>query len=304
MTTLANSVINFPLDLEHTIEPDDKMAEALARSQLKTTANQILFQFDGSIDKLRSFIDALTVLNEETEDAYQAYAVSLVKIKLTGDARLAITNETTLNEIITTLEQNIKSESKEVAEAKILNLRQGPKSPQTYIDELLALTKQLKLSYIAEGLAPATAKNFAETTAIKAMRSNVNNSEIKKTLAALTTTSLDVATAKYLECSTDSQNPHSVFHVRRQNFTKYKGRGGHNKNSRYNNQSNNDNRNRNNNGNNGNRGNYNTNRGNGNNNTNNNRSNTNANRSGNGNGVRVAHAENSAAQPQRGLDQV
>lgn len=111
------------------------MAEAAARkvkSELKQSVNNVLFQFDGEVGKLQAFLDALEVLEAETEAVNQQYAVSLIKTKLCGDARLAITNEKTITEIRDKLQTTVKAESKDVAEAKLQNFKQMGKAPQAY----------------------------------------------------------------------------------------------------------------------------------------------------------------------------
>ena len=79
-----------------------------AADYFKLAQNLLPNEFDGSPEKLQTFIDALTLLATNTEAQMVPNAISFVKTRLTGKARDVITNEVTLQAIIQTLRDSIK----------------------------------------------------------------------------------------------------------------------------------------------------------------------------------------------------
>lgn len=218
---------------EDSVELNVGMADAEEKANIRKTAQQLLFNYDGNVNQLQSFLDGLEVLNDEVTAAQQAYAVRLIKTKLNGEARLAITNEATIGQIIAALRGSVKPDPKTLAEAKVLNLRQANKPAQDYVKELTELTKNLRLSYMAEGLTPDTAKKFAESSAIKSLATNCSNRKIAETLQQSTCDDYQTLAGKFLECSSKANDSSSIFFVKKfdkgHKFNQRgRGRGGHN----------------------------------------------------------------------------
>ena len=67
-------------------------------------------QHDGSLENLQSFSDALKLINTLKAD-HEATVVVLIKTELMGSARMLITVETTIQQIIDTLKNSSKGES-------------------------------------------------------------------------------------------------------------------------------------------------------------------------------------------------
>lgn len=95
-------------------------------------ASRIVPEFDGSPENLQRFVDAVNLVNENA-GTNESSAVSLIKTKLSGTARNFITNESTVNEIVQTLQNNIKSVSSKVLISKIMSARQNNRPTNTYV---------------------------------------------------------------------------------------------------------------------------------------------------------------------------
>lgn len=66
--------------------------------------------FDGTSEKLRSFLDALDLLKNNSE-GHQQNAIAFIKTRLSGKARDLITNENSIEEITACLKNGIKGEN-------------------------------------------------------------------------------------------------------------------------------------------------------------------------------------------------
>ena len=87
-------------------------------------ASKIIPEFDGSPENLQRFIDALNLVKENV-GTNEKSAVSLIKTKLKGIARNFITNESTVNDIIKNLQENIKGESSKLLISKLMSTKQN-----------------------------------------------------------------------------------------------------------------------------------------------------------------------------------
>ena len=69
--------------------------------------------------------------------------VELIKTKLMGTARMLITVETTIEQIINTLKNSIKGESTEVITAKMMATKQSAKSANAFVKEIKEIKETL-----------------------------------------------------------------------------------------------------------------------------------------------------------------
>lgn len=83
-----------------------------------------------------------------------------VKMRLTCKARDLITTENSLDEIITTLKNDIKADSSRLLTTKLLNLKQNSKYAVSYSTEIESLSENLKRVYISEGVPPEFAIKY------------------------------------------------------------------------------------------------------------------------------------------------
>ena len=265
-------------------EPEKK-EKMTTEIEFLNTASRNIVDFDGEYKNLQTFLDSIDIVDKVKGD-FEHVVVSVIKSKLKGDARRLITTETTISEIIETLNDKVKGESDSSISAKLMSLKQNNKPASTYCTEVKALTNSLKTCYISEGIPYDVAEKYSLNVAKRAMIKNCSNESVKLILKAGTFKKMDEMISQFIDCSIDGAD--------QQNTILYYNRRRNNSYGRYNNYNNNNNWNRNTK--NGYRNNNNNNNNNGQNRNNNNRwqrSNNRrgarGNRNGNGNFVRTAN---------------
>lgn len=217
---------SFSLEEIKEIEEDEMATQTVV--EFVNMATRLIPDFDGRPENLRSFLDALSLV-EALKGAHEAVAVTLIKTKLKGNARNLITNECTLISIIEKLKSTVKGESTEVITAKIMNIKQNNKSANAYTEEIENLTKSLENAYLSDGLPTQTASKYAIQTAVKAMTKNCSHDRVKLVMEAGNFESLNDAVSKFVNCCTDVAGQNSVFQVRhnfrgRYNRKNYRGK--------------------------------------------------------------------------------
>lgn len=175
--------------------------------------SKIIPEFNGSIDKFQSALDALALVHTNVGD-HTVTAVSMIKSKFTGKARTCIldTDDTVLK-IIDRLKLSIKGETSESIIAKIHNVKQKDKSANKYVNEIEELTESLKTSYINEGVPPQLSEKYSTQQAVIAMKHNASNDKVKFVMEAGKFESLDEAVAKFVSTNNEALTNNSVMYV-------------------------------------------------------------------------------------------
>lgn len=198
------------------------------------TASRLVPEFDGKPENLRSFTDSLRLL-DSLKGTHETVAVSLIKTKLKGHARNLVNEETTINQIINTLNKSVKGESVDVLSAKIQNVRQNNKSANAYCSEIESLTKSLEGAYISDGLPCELAAKYSTQVAVKAMSTNCNLEKVKLIMEAGKFDNMNEAVGKFISsctAATGQQNTVLYYGQRpnnnrnRRNDKRFRGRGG------------------------------------------------------------------------------
>lgn len=178
-------------------------------------------QFDGNPNNLRSFVDSLELLKNNSND-HAANALAFVKTRLTGKARDLITDENTIDAIINTLKNGIKGESSHLLIAKLLNCKQNSKDSASYASEIESLAENLQKAYISEGVPRQIAENYAVENTVRSLSVNANNEKTRLIMQAATFTSVQSVMAKFVNSSTQNA-PSNIFYFR-QNRPNYSNR--------------------------------------------------------------------------------
>lgn len=237
---------------EDVIITDDNMAQTVI--EFLNTATKLIPDFDGKHENLKSFLDALSLV-DALKGTHEAVAITLIKTKLKGNARNLINNESTIQQVIAKLTSSVKGESVEVLSAKILNIKQNNKTANAYCDEIGILTKSLENAYISDGSSCEIAEKYSTQVAVRAMTKNCNNDTVKIIMKAGQFATMNEAIEKFVSsCTNASVRQNTILYSnRRQNNNYYRGnkrpyhgRGGYGNqdNSRYRNHNNNNNRGR------------------------------------------------------------
>lgn len=184
------------------ISTDNPTIMPQSLTEFLSLASKLLPEFDGKLENLNSFLDALSLV-DSIKEGHETVAINLEKTKLKGKARNLVTNESTLSSIIEKLKSTVKGESTELIAAKIMNIKQYNKSANTYTEEIEMLTKSLENAYLSDGLPTQTASKYAIQTAVKAMTKNCSHDRVKLVMEAGNFESLNEAVSKFVICCTE-----------------------------------------------------------------------------------------------------
>lgn len=190
------------------------------------TATKLLPEFDGKIENLSKFINAIDLL-ETIKETHENIAISLIKTKLTHSASTLITNESTIQAIKSKLLANVKYESPQSISARLNTVKQHNKSDSDFAKEIETLSLQLEQAFIADGLTPALAKSYSTQHAVKTMKTNAKSEEVKLLMRAGQFPTVGDAITKFLELSSESSGTLQVNYINkfRNSNVRYRGRG-------------------------------------------------------------------------------
>lgn len=216
------------LKIEEIRDYSDNMAQTAI--EFLGTASRILPDFDGRVDNLQSFLDALNLI-DSIKGTHEAVAISLVKTKLKGAVRNLICTETTLQHVITKLKTSIKGETVDVVTAKLMNVRQQNKNTNNYATEVEDLAKRLETAYISDGIPTTLASTYATKTAVKAIAKNATNEKVKLIMEAGNFSNMNEVMAKFVNSCTETfGQPNSILHYRSKRRDNYRHRNTFNRN--------------------------------------------------------------------------
>lgn len=193
-----------PLILEDDFSEDENLDSDMSAIDFFTLASKLVHnQFDGSPDNLRSFLDALELLNS-ISTGQTANAVHFVKTRLTGKARDLITNETTIEQIIEKLKAGIKGDNSRLLTAKILNFKQNSKDTAAYATEIENLAESLKRAYINEGVPYEVAGTYTTETVVRSLSQNANSEKARLIVEAGTFNTVQEVVTKLVNSATNN----------------------------------------------------------------------------------------------------
>lgn len=254
IAALKNIQIKLPETLHETVnlttdnKTNTKMTQTLV--EFLNTASKLITEFDGKSENLQSFIDSLQLVNL-IKGIHESSAISLIKTKLKGNARNLISEESTIEEIITKLKVTVKGESVHVLSAKLMSIKQNNKTPTAYCTEIENLTKSLETAYISDGLSCELANKYSTQVAVKAITKNCSNEKVKLIMEAGQFNDMNEAVSKFVSSCTEATGQQNSVLYFSQRPTYYRGNNrrfrGRNNYPRNNNNINNNNGNNNNN---------------------------------------------------------
>lgn len=173
--------------------------QAAAPFDIKT-ATALVQPYDGSPEKLDSFLDSVSLLAELTSEAHMGVAVKFVTTRLSGKARSILpANITTLNEIVNVVKQNCESlETPESVAAKLKALKSKGDSDK-YLESVEMLTAKLTSLYIKNDIPMTVATKMATKTGVDTLINNSTNSDTRIILKAADFPSIQAAIQKFNE---------------------------------------------------------------------------------------------------------
>lgn len=190
------------------------------------TATKLLPEFDGKIENLSKFINAIDLL-ETIKETHENIAISLIKTKLTHSASTLITTESTIEAIKSKLVASVKYESPQSISARLNTVKQNNKSDSDFAKEIETLSLQLEQAFIADGLTPALAKSYSTQHAVKTIKTNAKSEEVKLLMRAGQFPTVGDAITKFLELGSESSGTLQVNYINkfRNSNVRYRGRG-------------------------------------------------------------------------------
>lgn len=210
---------------------DDIEIEMQASEYYKIADNILPKEYDGSPDKLQTFIDALELLNGATPANMLTHGVNFVKTRLSGKARDVVTNQATLVAIAQALRTTIKPEPVGQLIDQLMGLKvEGSRAE--YVRKVEEVGSKLRRSFITDGASVATADSYAAKHTVQALINNSPTAEARTVLKATSFSTPQEATAKYSALTAETP-PSRVGYFRN--------RPGQYRNKRYNNQNSNGN---------------------------------------------------------------
>nr|CAH7762631.1 unnamed protein product [Callosobruchus chinensis] len=140
------------------------MTTGMTATEFFNLASKILpHEYDGSPDRLQSFLDGHTLLTAYATGNEQS-ALAYIKTRLCGKARDLIGDNDSLQDIAQKLRQGIKTESSQAVISKIL--------------------AKLKRAYISEGVPAAVAETYCTKTVVRALSTNASSDRAKLIMEA------------------------------------------------------------------------------------------------------------------------
>lgn len=141
-------------------------------------------EFDGTVSNLQSFLDALAIIDAQSEN-HGDLAAKIAKTKLKGNTRQLVTDEDdTIEKISNKLRLKVKGESSLTITSKIGSVKQNNKTTGVYTSELEGLTKSLKHSLTQNGMTDSLAEEHSTQTLVRSVIDNATNPEIKLIMRA------------------------------------------------------------------------------------------------------------------------
>lgn len=208
------------------VTPKPLQKANMSAAEFLNNASKLLPDFDGKIDNLQRFLDAIDLV-DLIKGTHESIAVTLIKSKLTNSARNLITTENTVVAIKAKLTASIKSEPSQAVMSKLLAVKQNSVNTTEYVKQVEDLTKKLETAYISDGIPSTVAQSFATQAAVKAMTTNGRSEKAKLLMQAVNYTNLSDAVSKFVELSADSEDV-KVNLIRQNNHyrpnTSYRGR--------------------------------------------------------------------------------
>nr|CAI5852712.1 unnamed protein product [Callosobruchus analis] len=148
-------------------------------------------EFDGSPQRLQSFIDALNLLKVNSVGHEENVRI-FVRTKLIGKARELVSDNDSLEDIITKLTTGIRTDSSQMVSSKLLALKKSNKDTTKYATEVEELSTSLKRAYIAEGVPGQVAEKYATQCTVNSLKLNTNSEKIKIIMEAATMATFSV----------------------------------------------------------------------------------------------------------------
>lgn len=152
---------------------------------LRVAAQTINRNYDGDPLALSAFTNSIELLSELATDALKPIFVKFIKSKLEGKALESISPDVnSVDDIITTLRQQIKPDNSKVITGRMLALKIDRSKMVEFTQQAEELSEALQRSLIIEGISQAKAREMTIEKAVEVCRNAAKSDLVKSVLAA------------------------------------------------------------------------------------------------------------------------
>jgi hypothetical protein len=192
---------NFDTEEEEAEENPITMAPLAAKSPvdfLGTCSSTLNKDFDGEPDNLQRFIDKINLLrkfatNKDLREVLLAFAIS--KLSTTTRSKIVVEPES-IDELIQALKKNIKFESSDIIEGRLLAIK--GKNLEEFAEKAEKLAEAYRQALVLESVGHEKAQQMAIDKTVRLCRSHSNSPEVKSVLASKTFTSTKEVISKMI----------------------------------------------------------------------------------------------------------
>lgn len=204
------------------------MAELSAIEFLKLCSSTINKNFDGNPLSLQSFLDSISLLTVlAVNDISKNILLRFVLSKLEGKARECVTQQDTLDNVISQLKSKIKCENSKVIEGRMQALRADRVKLQDFSKQADELADSFRRALIMEGIPSHKAQDMAIEKTVEMCRASARSDLTKAVISSTSFTDPKEVVAKFLVEINSEYKEKQVLAFRSQRNKNY-----HNKNSR------------------------------------------------------------------------
>lgn len=211
---IHNKIIELGKHLLEKIQNQREIINSKMAFDIKT-ATALLNHYDGKEDETETFLESIDLLNELTDDQHKKTMIKFIKTRITGRAKLALTEDIqTVDAIKKKLRQKFSAKlSSDAILSQLKSTQQGNKKLTDFIAQIENLSSQLTRAFIAENVANGeAAEKLAEKFANQSLVENVANPETSLILKATNYVNLSELAAKAI--SVDKPGKASILHFR------------------------------------------------------------------------------------------
>lgn len=162
------------------------MTEITKTELMKVASNYLNKPYNGDPLGLASFIDSCKLLQTlPTSNEMHVFLATLIRTKIDGRARDFLTNNVnTIDEIIATLEANIKHDNSKILEGRMLALKLTNTNQEDFATKTEKLADSLRRTLIIEGMTAVKATEISIEKTLELCRNNAHNDLVKSVLEA------------------------------------------------------------------------------------------------------------------------
>lgn len=188
-------------DTEEEVAASEPITMATAKSPvdfLGTCSSTINKDFDGEPDNLQRFIDKINLLrkfatNKALREVLLAFAIS--KLSTTTRSKIVVEPES-IDELVQALKKNIKFESSDIIEGRLLAIK--GKTLEEFAEKAEKLAEAYRQALVLETVGHEKAQQMAIDKTVRLCRSHSNSPEVKSVLASKTFSSTKEVISKMI----------------------------------------------------------------------------------------------------------